>query len=583
MKVISRGSALWLLLLAVAPFLAVANEVHGLAIEVLLHPDGSADVTERWDLTFDAGTEFYVRHTRMGDMTLSGWTICETTDGKALPFTERTPWEGDTSRQDKAAHFGISELKGGTFERCWGWGTPGRHIYESRYHLDGLVRSFSDADGFNHTFMELGVPIEEASLTVSRADGQKIFTDDSAFWGFGYEGTVSTDADSLTVTLATDQPMEKGDHLTLMASWPKGWFAPAHEGHPDGRGDGTFEEVKQMALEGSSFEKDDTDGEEFTLWEIFVIIWMVGGIVMVVILALTRWREYAAYGFLLPFLIIWWITTPIKRLNRKMRLERDYPDGFKSWRRDVPLPMGYPEACAIGQEVNVKSRYPWLWEAEENYRRNLVQGQITQLVAWGCLEVARNGKKDVLRTVRPPLPREKGAHHGAAVLGELLIADLGPGKDLTDKEIEQFGKRHRKDLIPLYEKKRNQYLEKYDPKRVVEVIRLRRFLTDSTLIEERRLTEAPLWEGLMVYATMFGVTRQVQKELRKTNPALFELGVPLMTPTDLKVDRLSRHLSRHMQEYTTHDTSSSSSSGRSHRSSRSGGRGRSGGGGGGFR
>ena len=52
---------------------------------------------------------------------------------------------------------------------------------------------------------------------------------------------------------------------------------------------------------------------------------------------------------------------------------------------------------------------------------------------------------------------------------------------------------------------------------------LRKYLKEFSLLDERGLKEATLWKDYMVYATLFGISKQVIRDMRKINPEFFEL------------------------------------------------------------
>lgn len=55
-------------------------------------------------------------------------------------------------------------------------------------------------------------------------------------------------------------------------------------------------------------------------------------------------------------------------------------------------------------------------------------------------------------------------------------------------------------------------------KNVREVLGMQLFLKDFTLANERHITELGLWKDYLVYAELFGIAKQVRKDMMKANP-----------------------------------------------------------------
>lgn len=55
-------------------------------------------------------------------------------------------------------------------------------------------------------------------------------------------------------------------------------------------------------------------------------------------------------------------------------------------------------------------------------------------------------------------------------------------------------------------------------------MRLKKFLQDFTLIEERGVVEVKLWDEYLVFATLLGIADQVRKDFRKVCPEYFAMS-----------------------------------------------------------
>jgi len=64
---------------------------------------------------------------------------------------------------------------------------------------------------------------------------------------------------------------------------------------------------------------------------------------------------------------------------------------------------------------------------------------------------------------------------------------------------------------------------KDDLDEVRQVFGLKKYLEDFSLIDERHVQEVSLWKDYMIFATLFGIADQVIKDMKKINPAYFNM------------------------------------------------------------
>ena len=135
-------------LLSLGTCLSAQSVVDSLRIDVLLREDGSASVTECWDIDVRGDiTEWYLVEGNLGRMEILDLKVSDETGTEYV--SEGLSWDVDRSRREKAGRCGMVPKKDGC-EICWGVGSNGMHRYRVSYILTGLVKAYSDADGFNH-------------------------------------------------------------------------------------------------------------------------------------------------------------------------------------------------------------------------------------------------------------------------------------------------------------------------------------------------------------------------------------------------------------------------------------------------
>ena len=135
------GSLIAALAFANAVF-AVDWDIHDINVNVRLYRDGSAIVSEIWNISAQEGTEVYVPRTNLGDIEISDFSVSDET-GDIYKFEER--WDVDRSLARKAGRCGFHRISGGV-ELCWGLGSYGTHTYNVRYKMSNVVKSLNDYD-----------------------------------------------------------------------------------------------------------------------------------------------------------------------------------------------------------------------------------------------------------------------------------------------------------------------------------------------------------------------------------------------------------------------------------------------------
>ena len=167
-----------------------AQSIYDLDIRVDLAQDGSARITQVWDVNVVKGTEWYIPIDNLGEMYVTDLSVSE----NGQPFiSEGTRWNVDRSLEQKAGRCGIVEKRNGV-ELCWGQGSYGPHVWTAEFTVYGLVQSFTDADGFNFMFVNPGLaaPPQHVKVTiVNAADGPEWTYDNTLVWGYGSYGDIN--------------------------------------------------------------------------------------------------------------------------------------------------------------------------------------------------------------------------------------------------------------------------------------------------------------------------------------------------------------------------------------------------------
>ena len=468
-----------------------ANQVERLSTDVALERDGSAHVTQVFAAQTDEGTEFYMDRLTSGGLTYANFAVADENGPYALTADDR--WDVDASFTEKAGKCGLVNIDGGV-ELCWGITDYGTRAYTVSYDIGGLAGGYSDADGLLYRFIDPDQSVfpTDADLIIRMADGTPLTQDNCGIWAFGFEGQIQFE--NGIIHAWTDSPLGGGQYLTAMVQLQSGLLQPQRVE------EGSFQTVKDAAFQGSDY--TEAADEPLTAMD---IVWMVVSLAAICggifgIFALLRARKRAK----------------AKKQLAKIDYFRDAPNGGD-------LNVSY----ALG--LGLKSC------TDESY----LAARVLRLVTLGSLEPELEpGKKNraSMRFVREP-------HNGDPfdeALYTFLQAAAGADGVLRDSELEDFccDDRHAKTLSDMLESsghqgeltlsrtgclkgnkcRRAKDLTPRGQQQRNELLGLKRYLLDFSLLAERDVKETFLWQEYMVYAALLGVAKQVMEQLRQLYP-----------------------------------------------------------------
>lgn len=525
------------------------NCVPAMELDVALRQDGSAYVTQVWTTDADEGTEFYLACNDSGYLSITDFSVSDG-DG-AYELLEN--WDVYASFEEKAGKCGIAETTDGV-ELCWGIGRYGENRYAIEYVLHDLVRSYSDADGFCHRFVdEMSFFPTDVTLTLRNQDGTPLNDELCDIWAFGFDGRIVFEDG--VIRAWTDTPLKSGQSMTVMVSMGKGALSPLQTV------EGSFETVKEQAFEGSDY--NAADDEPLTVAD---ILWMLGSLTVIAAAALGAVKLRRA----------------CKRARQKKQMES--VDYF----RDVPNGGDLNVSYALGKGLELCG--------VEQY----IAARLLRLVTLGSLEPKTDADGQIsMRFLREP--------HGGDPYDEALYTFLqaAAGQDgvLQEEELERFcaddrhactlhnvlsagewegertlarggcfrGTKCRR-MTDLTERGREQWRE---------LVGYKRYLLDFSLLSERKVTETFLWQECMVYAALLGIAERVLEQVRGMYPDQ-QMQVEQYQRYLIGTCHWSAYLSRAEERQRLHE-SLARGSGSGGRASLSGGGGFSGGGCGGTR
>ena len=539
---------LGVVLLSLSVQVLAQSQVESVRIDVELRDDGSAFVKEVWEIDVKGTiTEWYLGKENLGKMTVSDLSV---TDENGTEYiSEGTHWNVERSRSQKAGRCGIVKKSGGC-EICWGVGSNGLHTYTVSYILTGLVKGYSDKDGFNHMFItETDSGVDEVSLTI-RKNGAILTPENTLVWGFGFSG--EAEVIDGAVKYWSDRRFSSNSRLIALVGFEKGIFTP------ENTVDKSFEDVRKKAMKGSDYKSEGDFLDK-------VINFLLYGFV-------------ALIGAALVGVLIWAEINDRKR--RQELLGGTHKD--VAWFRGVPVGGDLRKAANIIRLLPEK-RFS---NNQAQEMQNMIAAYMMRLFYRGAFQIVPQGSGD------PAFKVNELTLTNEDVSGDDLNMELdlynffkeaaGDDEILQKKEMKRWANRHEARIYN-WQKKVNNHasLKSLNAKDVREVFGLKNFLKDFTLIQDRGAVEVGLWNNYLVFASLYGIADQVLKDFKKVCPEYFTLSQTMQQFKDASPAVLWNTIgdtSKFMNRAASSYASRSSSSGGGGHTSFGGGGGFSGGG-----
>ena len=484
---------LLIVLASLAGTLAVyAQAIRDIDIRVVLQKDGSARITQVWDVNVNSGTEWYVPISNLGKMSITDFSVSE--NGLTF-YNEGRHWDVDRSLSEKAGRCGIVDKRDGV-ELCWGQGSLGDHVWTAEFTAHGLVQSFSDADGFNFQFVNPGYTAapQHVKVSIINATGGPLWTyDNTRVWGFGSYGDINvTDGRIVYESL---EPYSYNSSCIALVRFEKGLFEPTVSR------DMSFDKLKEKAMEGSSYGEKDKE-ETFMKW-LFGILFGGG------LLAALRAVVLQALGYKYK-----------KSMYGKTKITE--------WFREAPMDGNLFASSYVLD-------HGWRFSGPAS-SKNLIGAFFLRWILDGTVKVQQD-TKNAKRVNLVFNPEAVFANDTESALYRMALEASGGNMLLETGEFEKWSEQHYKQVMAWPERAKSAgksyltgkgWLKGSDGTKgdgtaeACRVVEFKNFLEDFTLSKERGATEVGLWKDYLVYAQLFGIADKVAQQFQRLYPKEFQ-------------------------------------------------------------
>jgi len=483
---------------------AFAQEIRDIDETVVLRADGSARVTQVWDVTVVSGTEFYLPFDHLGPLNIRDLAVSE---GDLQFASEGDKWDVDRSLEQKRGRCGIIRKDHGV-ELCWGQGSLGDHVWTVSYTVDGLVMKMGEYNGLYFSFVNPGLsaPPQHVKVTlVNETDGPAWTEESVKVWGFRSPSEIFVEDGAIRAE--STSAFGSNSAMTVLVRFDPDLFTPAVTYEKD------FDTVQRMAFDGSDY-KDKLSFRDILLF--------IAAAVGILLFTPTGW-------ILLGLLYLVYMVVTYHILGQKYEKKIFGARKIKGWYRDVPLEGNLSAtyfALTKGNRMNGLGSDP---------SNRLISAYFLKWVLDSAVQVLPDPKKQNRVNLsfeqenRFTEPVEKDLYDMVReASGDNLILEAG--------ELEKWSKKSFRRISNLPGREQTRGLKWFQDRHYVvkgeqltpegqeqarHLIEFKNFLEDFTLSKERGAVEVNLWRDYLIFAALFGIADKVAKEFEKLYPAQF--------------------------------------------------------------
>ncbi len=197
-----------LIALLLFPTIAFADHIYKIDMTIDLLEDGSANITEVWDVKASSGSEWYKQLYDMGNEELSNFKAYM--DDEEMTYKN---WNVNESLSEKRGYYGINYVSDG-LELCFGKGDMQRHTFKLTYTLSNMIFNVSDAQVFYQTLFP-NVTLDHFTVMIT---SYYEFPDTLDVWGYGGQYLAYV-ADG-KIILDSENYSLNNDYVTVLVKFP---------------------------------------------------------------------------------------------------------------------------------------------------------------------------------------------------------------------------------------------------------------------------------------------------------------------------------------------------------------------------
>ncbi len=494
-----KKKLLLFLFILLCPMWVYADHIYNIDMDIYVTEDGTAEITEVWDVKANSGSEWYKALYNLGTEEVSDFKV--TMDGSEMTYKN---WNVNESLSEKRGYYGINYVSEG-IELCFGKGDMQRHQFTLNYKLSNFVTNVGDAQVIYQTLFP-NVTLDKFTVTISSFYE---FPDTLDVWGYG--GQYLAYVANGKIELNSDTYSLNNDYVTVLVKFPVGTFKTDNTNGNFS----SFDEVYNLAEEGT-YQYNWNDTYEQSTWDkIFGFIMSIvsfvipAGIIGGAIVAASK----SGYGY-----------KDNKTINKKeVPMFRDIPCKKDIYYANALINLnnfGYKETNILGAIL-----LKWLRNDKIAFKNETT----------GIF----NKETSVIDLTRNPVFDNELEQR----LFDVMYKASGDGI-LESKELEKWAKKNYDKFFSLFERIKNSEIDKLEKeghiyKRKdkeeckkrnvmddiiyndsVELYGCKKFLQHFSDINNKEAIEVKLWDEYLMFAYLFGIADKVAKQFKNLYPEI---------------------------------------------------------------
>ena len=484
-----------LLSLFVIPFNnSFADTFYKNTINVRINKDGSADIESIMDFEPSKGTEYFVPVNNLGKSEIVNFKVSEIKNGKEVPYESLESWNTKKTREEKAKKSGVVKTDKG-YELCFGFGEYQRKTFILRYRVTNFIKLLKDSDMIYWQFVNKGLSAApgEVKLTITKGEGSFDNTN-SKIWAFGNKGTIEFSDGKIVFNSLTG--LTSSNYVTVLVQLNKGDITSGETIDKD------FSYYKDLAFKGSDYTKkaDKKSSNK--------IFYVAGGIIVAIVVLVKIFGKKKSNGY--------------QKGDFKGEYYRDIPE--KEWWKlsDILEDIGFD-----GQESIIRAYFlKWIQEKiliPVTEEKGFIFKKDTL-----ALKIKSGFNNDFEEKVERKLfAMFAGAARADGILQENEFSDYLEDTDnqeefeSIEEDLEELSNEYASKNDLFEKSSKGKYSHTYSEKGkefTAKLVKNYNYLKDFSLLSEREISEIKVWKNLLIYATLYDVADEVEKQLKKLSP-----------------------------------------------------------------
>ena len=533
-------------------------ELRNLNYDVTLNSDGTANVKEQWDIEIkDTNTlfkTFEIDKTKYSGIT--NVSLIETTNGINKSFTQIYQ---EKYHVDKDCFYALVNSKG-QFEVAWGVHEDNdyaRRSFEMNYTIIDAVKNYADASEFYWQFISTksAIPTKKVTGTITLPTNV-INNEDFRVWAHGPLNGNITKTSSNTVTFEVEN-LSSNTMLEARVVTPTYVFQNNTNTSSSPKLSSILSQEQKWAKEANQKREAIAKRQK-----------------MIKSVTITFFTITNILGVVLCFVLI----SKIKKYKKKLEEAPNIkPTMLSKYYRDIPNEKATPADAAF--------LYYFKNSTFSAHIPEIISATMLDLCMKKYLSFeVSNNKKDEIKVVLTPnmdislLPRDE-------IIIYQMLEKVSSNKEFTMKDFEKYCKKHSSSFIKQYNsiepnvKNEVEFQGNYDKKLIEQYnnwtvkelgfiflfiasiflmlasiipsiicsvycfkisaryltltqkgtdekeawIGLKNYMEDFSMMKEKEVPELALWEKYLVYATAFGISDKVLKQLKVVYPQITDM------------------------------------------------------------